>query len=121
MQDDDERSNAAQFICLPFPTFVPCRISGKGKEALVLDGAAPCVPVFTDKQRCIAFGAEQNFTVWEAQDDASQLADLLEGLMLYRGAAVAVLDPPPSGPLSVCQIGYAIQRLRRLAPPSDDY
>jgi hypothetical protein len=117
----DEPSQPRVFIS-KFPVYIPCRPVGDGLQPLVYgDGTMQSVLVFTDKQRCIIFGAEHGYSTPMLKGSPATLADyLLEASQ--SGSDTFWLDPQPGGPAQgVIPIAHAIFRLQSMADPEADH
>ncbi len=124
MQDDDDDPESPPF--LPhFPVSIPFRAADGAMLVLNLSDSTgtemfKCVPVFTDKQRCIVFGASCGFSQPLVIGTANQLAECLMEAKTTLGADTASLDPlSPDEVRGVRAIEYAIQSLWRLADPEE--
>jgi hypothetical protein len=129
MQADEHDPDSGQFIPR-FPAYLACRTVDGKSELLVLclsDSAGTemfqCVPVFTDRKRCIIFGAEcGDYTLPMVSPTARDLADFLMEAMKKLGADTVSLDPLSRDEVrGVRPISHAIQFLWRLADPEEAY
>jgi hypothetical protein len=125
MAMQDEQDQPSQFLPR-FPLYTPLRITVEGTEYLLIrmrggNGrkVAPSVALFTDHERCLAFGQSRLFPACAVMEDAQSLANFLEARM-EQGAGTVVLDPQS---LAEAQgdfpIHRAIELLRRLSDPPE--
>jgi hypothetical protein len=109
-----------------FPIYIPCRTVDGVPEFLHIGmndssghEAAPCIPLFTDKQRCLIFGASCGFGKCVVMENAQSLADFLMERK-QSGAGTVSLDPLiPDEVRGGPAIEHAIQFLWRLADPEE--